>query len=349
MTEATGVQLGAQENDVDLSTGVDFDLEEVDFEEVVEFLETIKGRIDACAVLIGGTPYMPNSRLLAYVTPAVELSHALGLDRMRFASTAAGGAKWNYHSQASKVMGMTDVKLAILEDGVAKFFGLTVEVDRNTHLPSEERIHKLWQMAHQHAPFLCAKYVEIAGQFLHDDHNPSSIRQYGVMHALWAGELADDLLCGNAAPVNVSYGGQKEGAFNWVRQACLHIPSDDLAQIGFKKASAPVRVIDGTYDLPVPYGEARAKLYGRNIGPIDVPLIGKEVVGSRVLDFDRSGPLDVPKPNKRISQRVLGDIMNLIRYIAEHNGLSIEQATTAYIDFWNECKSKYGTKIRALI
>ena len=31
MTEATGVQLGAQENDVDLSTGVDFDLEEVDF------------------------------------------------------------------------------------------------------------------------------------------------------------------------------------------------------------------------------------------------------------------------------------------------------------------------------
>jgi len=246
-------------------------------------------------------------------------------------------------------MGMTEVKLAIAEDGIERFFNLVCDIDSNSQPPSEERIAELWHMAYQHAPFLCRKYIEAARQFLPDDHNPASIRQYGVMHTLWAGELADSASYPQATPINVTYGEGKEGAFNWVRQACLHVPSSELARIGFTQTSTPVRIIDGTYDLPVPYGEARAKLYGRNIGPIDVPLLGKEIVGSKILDFDDSGPLDVPKPNKRISQKVLGDIVSLIKYIAEYNKISIEQATTAYIDFWSECKSKYGPKVRSLL
>lgn len=333
------------------TTGHDIDLADTELEEVVKSLSGIKDRLATCTVLIGGTPHLPNSRLLSYIIPAVRLAHGLQQSSLCLSSTAAGGAKWNYPSSADKVVGMTETKLAILEDCLREFFSLTTQIRRNTALPEEPRIREFWGLAQKHAPFLCAKYEQETHNFLNENHNHAYADLYGVMHAVWAGDFIDERqeIVGGDKPIVVTYGGGKERAFNWIRAACQHIPDEDSRNIGFHKVSAPIRVVDTTYDLPVPYGEARAKLYGKHVGPIDVPLLGRETVGHTTLDFDSAGPFDVPKPDKKISKRILGDIVSAARYISEFNRIPFEEAVSVYVDFWRQSKDKYGAQVSKLL
>lgn len=351
MSEVSTLRLQRAEELTHTSTGHDIDLAEVELEEVIRSLEKIKDALADCTVLIGGTPQPPNSRLLSYVIPAVRLAHGLQQSSLCLSSTAAGGAKWNYPSSSGKVMSMTDIKLAMLEDCLREFFKLSTQIRRNTALPEESRIREFWDLAQKYAPFLCAKYEQEAHGFLNESHNHAYTDLYGVMHAVWAGDFIDEYeeMTNGDKPTIVTYGGGKEHAFNWIRAACQHIPDEDSRNIGFHKVSAPIRVVDTTYNLPVPYGEARAKLCGKYVGPIDVPLLGHETVGHMNLDFSTTGPFDVPKPDKRISKRILGDIVSAVRYIAEFNRIPFEEAVSVYVDFWRRSKDKYGAQLSKLL
>lgn len=313
---------------------------------------------ESCTVLIGGTPYPPNSRLLNYLVPAAEIAHTnpgnTEKPQVILSSTATGGARWNYPGQGDQILRMTDIKQEIGKVGLEQFFGVEAIPHTVTDLPADPTLHKLWAIAREINPQACREYEDAADNFINKDQNPYAAGLYGVMHAIWAGDitLEGGETTQDINKTGITYGGSKEAAFNKVRHAVTEIGPELLTEIFGKQVQVReniFRVVDPTYTAPVPYGEIRAKLIGKHVGPVDVRLAGQETIGQHTIDFDQTGPFDLLKPDKKISQLITDELNLLIERIAQANNLTPEQARKEYEEFWKQCQDAYGRQIHNIL
>jgi len=332
----------------------DLDFNEFVDGEVNELVQDVKNVI----VLVGGTPHQPNSRLLSYFVPAVNMLKKAGNmkdGQVVLSSTARGGAVLNYPDQELLVRGMTDVKLEIGARGIERFFGVNVKLFESEYRPDGEIAKRLWDEAQIVSPDLCASYEGAARWFINKDQNLQSAGEYGVGHAIWAGDVVVDGMEAPHAVVDVgaSYGGAKERSFNEVREAVVRLGEDHLSDIFGESVQIRdnlFRVVDPDYVQAVPYGGKVMNLSKKHRGfPVDRGLVGEVRMGSHLADFDEQGPFDIYKPGKKTSIEVVEELDGLVRSIADYQGLTIDQARSAYVDFWNECKNNFGPRVRQLL
>jgi hypothetical protein len=315
-------------------------------------LTTVKNLINAhnnkaiFSILLGGTPYPPNARLAAYLMPAIETAIAIGRNKISLilASTVDGGVAYNYEGKEQEIRNNSEKKITLLTNFIETFFQghFRKVIHYNQHLPVEEnKWEKLWEVIQITHPAIAAQYQETANGFTEKGQNADQAGLYGVRHAFWARDVvfSEERVpkqLNQADCLQVSFGGEKEEAFNEIRHAVKNLGEDKLAKI----FQTPINVREHVlrvvtpFGTPVPYGRAcynhgRKKKKVRKVADVELRAGANNPFAVR-------GPKSIRK-----------EMQYLVEKLAQLTGMNTHEAAVAYADFWRKQLPKDKTILTA--
>lgn len=291
----------------------------------------------AAFVLLGGTPYPPNSRLPSYLLEAIGF--ALESERkpsLVLCSTEDGGAEYNYPTQANAVHEQTQAKLRLLRGFLTAFFPAAfanVLVYRQPFRRPQPVWEALLAYVVEQFPAETQECLQTIQGFVAPDQNAAYAGCYATRHAFWARDLvfsaepAGKLLT-NPDLMQISFGGEKEAAVNAIRdlvsRLALQNPERISAILGADVETRQhiVKVVT-PFGTPVPYGRAT---FSVGSGPHRKVKVADVELG------DGDNPFAI-RGGQRLAP-LRSELLRLAELIAQHHRITVPEAAVRYAEFW---------------